>query len=197
MHAPIAPDPPSKAALLLSFNQQLLEQSLTLVAAHQADGRLHYGDFIGAHLRHLIEHYEALLIGARGGGVDYDQRARERELETNTGLARSRLLSLQAQLACWHPATLDRPVRVAGKGGMAGEFAFSVSSSIGRELAYLASHAVHHFALLKAHCQQHGIAVDADFGKAPGTVAHERASRAVAHAHTHEEPLCSAAISAI
>ena len=72
---------------------------------------------------------------------------------------------------------LGMPVRVCGQCGGAGEFSFNHPSSIGRELAFVASHTVHHFALLAAHCQQHGIPTPADFGKAPATVAHERASR--------------------
>jgi hypothetical protein len=38
---------------------------------------------------------------------------------------------------------------------------------------------VHHFALLAPHCRQHGIPTPADFGQAPSTVAHARATSAL------------------
>jgi hypothetical protein len=39
---------------------------------------------------------------------------------------------------------------------------------------FVASHAVHHFALLHAYCLQQGIPIGENFGKAPATVANER-----------------------
>jgi hypothetical protein len=70
---------------------------------------------------------------------------------------------------------LTSAVQVHGQAGLGGEFRFTVPSTMGRELVFLASHAIHHFALLQAHCKQHGVPTGETFGKAPGTVAHERA----------------------
>lgn len=160
---------------MLIHQRQTLDQALALVAAHAGPDRPRYAGPVGSHLRHVIEHCEALVHGAKGGTVDYDARPRDAALETSPSLAEMRLLALRQQLATWHNGTLAQPVQVRGRCGAAGEFHFSVASSVGRELAFVASHTVHHFALLKAHCQQHDIAIDADFGKAPATVAHERA----------------------
>ena len=57
---------------------------------------------------------------------------------------------------------------------LAGEFNFEVESSLGRELVFVASHAVHHYALLAAHLRQLGLPVPEGFGLAPATVAHAR-----------------------
>jgi hypothetical protein len=166
---------------LLAFNQQVLEQALALVSEYQGTFQRGYASPVGAHLRHLIEHYEALL-GAwcpSGGGApaDYDSRARERALETDPAFARRRLLALQQGLAGLDAAACDTPVAVRGLIGLAGENSFQVASSLGRELAFLASHAVHHFALLVDHCQRQQIPLPKDFGKAPATVAHHRSQR--------------------
>jgi hypothetical protein len=161
---------------LLDFNRQLLEQALSLVAAHEQPGAPPFAAPVGAHLRHVIEHYEALLIPHQPGTADYDNRRRDREVERSPRAARTRLQALQQCLRLWHDASLDLPLSVRGLGGLAGEFGFEVPSTFGRELAFVASHTVHHFALLKAHCLQHGIATGGDFGKAPATVAHERAT---------------------
>jgi hypothetical protein len=193
---------------LLVFNLQVLGQALALVQAHQAGpvdpvfpvgtvgpvgpvghvGRPRYAGPAGSHLRHIIEHYEALVFPRSAHVVDYDQRPRDRELEVNPARASARLNGLQDQLQGWHHRELLRPVQVHGQGGTAGEFGFQVMSSIGRELAFVASHAVHHFALLLAYCQQHHIATPTHFGKAPATVAHERATAAHAAMATTTNP---------
>ena len=174
------PNPLNDAERLLRFNAELLTQALALVAAHQAGHQTanapRYAGTVGAHLRHVIEHHEALVFAARSGTVDYDGRARDRELENQPALAHARLWALQARLAAWPGAALDTPLRVLGLAGVRGEFAFAVGSTLGRELAFVASHAVHHFALLHAHCAQHGIPLPAGFGLAPATQAHARAT---------------------
>jgi hypothetical protein len=164
---------------LLHHNRQVLDQALVLVIAHEEPGAPGYARPVGAHLRHVIEHYEALLL-RRGDIVDYDSRPRDGELERSPREARIRLQRLQQQLERSDAALLDVPVRVHGLCGTAGEMQFAVGSTVGRELAFVASHATHHFALLLDHCREHGIPAGADFGKAPATVAHERALRLAA-----------------
>jgi hypothetical protein len=181
------------AAALLHFNHQLLDQALALVAAHAAPGSPDFSDTVGPHLRHVIEHFEALLMPPQSGVADYDQRARDRELEREPGLARQRLVRLQQGLQACTGVPLQTPLQVRGLGGPGGEFGFAVASTFGRELAFVASHAVHHNALLQAHCRQHGIAVDASFGIAPSTAAHARRALRPAPAPTcHQESSCPA-----
>jgi hypothetical protein len=164
------------AAPLLNFNILLLEQALALVAAHERPGSPAFGDTAGPHLRHVIEHHEALLMPLQAGVADYDRRARDRQLERQPALARQRLLALQRCLRAHAEADLSAPVRVPGLAGQHGESAFAVMSTFGRELAYVASHAVHHHALLRAHCVQHGLIVAETFGVAPATAAHALSS---------------------
>jgi hypothetical protein len=167
------------AAALLRFNRNVLDQALALVAAHQQPGCPDYSDTVGPHLRHVIEHFEALLLPLHSGVADYDSRARDRAVERQPALARERLVTLQLCLQASAGVPLHTPVQVRGLGGPTGEFGFAVASSFGRELAFVASHAVHHNALLQAHCRQHGISVDAAFGVAPATAAHARAAASI------------------
>jgi hypothetical protein len=51
--------------------------------------------------------------------------------------------------------------------------AFSTLSTLGRELLFVSSHTVHHFALVAHYCKTAGVDLGADFGKAPATMAHE------------------------
>lgn len=145
-----------------------------MITAHEGPPAAAYVGPVGSHLRHVIEHFEALLLGAERALVDYDQRPRDQLLERCPVEARRRVLALQAQLVPGRLLPLERPVTVVGQAGLAEELGFAVTSTIGRELVFVASHAVHHYALLQSHCRQQGIDLGADFGKAPATVAHER-----------------------
>lgn len=165
------------ATSLLDFNQQVLDQALTLLGYFGATGesaKPTLGGPVGAHLRHVVEHYAALVFPAEVGVVDYDARPRERAMESDPLLASSRVRELRQRLATWPAALLDRPVRVRGQGGLLGDRGFEVASTHGRELAFVASHAIHHFAALAADGRALGIPLPKDFGKAPSTVAHER-----------------------
>jgi hypothetical protein len=179
---------------LLGFNQQVIDQALAVVGEHAAPGARHsappFAGPVGVHLRHVVEHYEALVNGLTLGVVDYDGRPRDRQLESSPTLARDRLLGLRQVLGQWTPDVLDRPVQVLGQGGITGDFDFRVASSVGRELVFLASHAVHHFALLAERLQRHGVPVPAHFGKAPGTVANEIATRRAAAPSDNQELSC-------
>lgn len=185
---------------LLRFNAQLIEDALALVAEHDLAGRPAYAGLVGTHIRHVIEHCEALLAPTLSGVVDYDQRPRDPELERSGCLARMRLLALRQRLNDWADADLDATVSVHGNTGLGGGTAFVVESSIGRELVSVAIHTVHHFALLHAYCLQHGIPVNKNFGKAPATVAYERSrdpTNALASNPIHrKEPSCPTSLRA-
>ena len=132
----------STARRLLRFNAAVIGQAIHLVAAHGQAGAPRYAYPTGAHLRHVIEHYDALLLPAKPGVVDYDDRPRDRELQRNAQLALRRLQLLLRRLDDWTEAHLEAPVQVRGRGGLAGDFGFAVSSSVGRELVFVASHAI-------------------------------------------------------
>lgn len=158
---------------LLAFNRQVLLQALGLVDAHRTTPGAVYAGPVGAHLRHLIEHHEALLSALAGAVVDYDGRPRDRQLEVDPTLAARRLQMLLRQLA-GVAKRLDPVLWVRGQCGLDGTAGFTVRSSLGRELAFVASHAIHHFALLLPHVRRQGLPLPADFGLAPATVAHQR-----------------------
>ena len=189
------PDLDTPTARLLRFNREVLAQALALAASHDAPGAPPYARPVGAHLRHVIEHYEALLHPTEPGVGDYDGRPRDVALERDPKLAQKRLQALMQELQ--GSLGLDEAVRVRGRGGLLGEFGFEVRSTLGRELVFVASHAVHHYAVLMQHCQEHGIPVGEHFGKAPATVAHElgiavmKAPTASTKVHIHQELTCT------
>jgi hypothetical protein len=156
----------------------MLNQAL-LVIAPFADPSPAFADYVGPHLRHVIEHYSALLTplltSEKVPQIEYDARVRDRSIETSPNVARGRIRSLQGQLSALTDLQLHTPVTVHLLGGAAGEAALAVPSTVARELMFVASHAVHHFALVARYCQQNAIATPVEFGMAPATIAHARA----------------------
>ena len=127
---------------------------------------------IGSHMRHIIEHFESLLNAT--ARVDYDDRARDVSLQTNRAVALQRLTELHNRLSQLTAHALAQPIEVCLRCGEAGEFESISQSTVARELMFVASHATHHYAIIKLHCASLGINMAASFGKAPATVAFEQ-----------------------
>lgn len=158
------------------YNIAILSQAMDVIDwFDSADRQAAYAECIGPHLRHVLEHYEELLDGLGRRVLEYDRRRRDRRVEQDTAFARSRFLAVIGQLealAETAPATDEVAVMLCG--GLEGEESFVARSSLCRELLFVASHAVHHYAILKPALLQRGYAAGADFGKAPATIHYER-----------------------
>lgn len=136
------------------------------------------GGTIGKHVRHTLDHYRAALEGAPVAGgpgllIDYDRRERDVPMETDPAEALRAIDSLRSRLSALDDTALDACVRirvmVSGDGLEA-----ELNSTLARELAFATHHAVHHHAMLGAIAAECGVRVEADFGKAPSTIASER-----------------------
>lgn len=166
----------SQADLCL-WNAALVGQWRTLAQAFEAPGRPRFGLLVGPHLRHVLEHHEALLWPALAGVVRYDDRPRDAQVEREPAFAVRRLARVEALLRQPHllPSP-GAPITVELRVGLQGERLVSLASTFGRELAMVGSHAVHHLALVVEHCRAHAVPLPADAGRAPATVAHARAT---------------------
>ena len=182
--------PISPPRQLLDYTDALLAQMDAVVAGHCARTDGSFSDFVGPHVRHILEHYEALSAQIEQAGnsadapvVDYDARARDQRVQTDPEYARKRITRLRASLqtlADWPETAFVSAVRLRVQGGVQGEFYVELPSNWLRELMFLASHCVHHFAVVKLQAQQRGTDLGEHFGKAPTTISHQ--SRPHAHA---------------
>ena len=129
-----------------------------------------YGSSIGGHLRHCLEHYRSFLAGLAVGRVDYDDRPRDEQLEQCASAAREAVQGLLAELDALHHEEL--PARLLVKMDCGGDEIEWQTSTTGRELQFLVSHTVHHFAMIGGICQAQGVEVDDQFGVAPSTLRH-------------------------
>jgi len=131
----------------------------------------------GAQFRHILDHYAALFQGMRDGRVNYDARRRDPAIEHDPAAA-----AAEAQRWIYALNELDvsdgeRRVLVHSDSGGGPDCADWRESSVGRELQFLTSHTVHHYALIKLLLEWHGVSLEDDFGMAPSTRAHLAGAR--------------------
>ena len=131
---------------------------------------------IGCHVRHVLDHYDALFDGIASGRVDYDQRERDPATETRRAVALERIEALLAALKSLAERPGDAPLRVCldcGEGGR-----MPAASTLSRELQFLVSHTVHHDALIAAAAHTLGVEIEPGFGIAPSTLKANASRRA-------------------
>lgn len=169
-----------KLQTLLDANVEWLRQAEELlnevgdwaysVAAPQA-----HGNRAGAHLRHVLEFYEAFILGLDSGHIDYDARRRDPQIERSRIAALLRIRALSQQLNDWKNNLGDWIVfvRLEDADPDLNQDCW-LGSSIGRELQALSSHTVHHFALIAVALRSHGVEVPADFGFSPATLRYRK-----------------------
>jgi hypothetical protein len=115
------------------------------------------GSPVGAHFRHVFDHYQVLLGGLAGGRIDYDARRRDPRLERERGYAIDVALGLRNQLSHLTAEMGSRPLQVSTRSLADEEEPDWSGSTVRRELQFLVSHTVHHCALIKQILRQHGL----------------------------------------
>jgi len=125
---------------------------------------------IGGHFRHVIEHYQSFFASLEDGELNYEDRPRRVEVETNPDLAQRVLTALAGRLQ-----TLDADLETR-------TLAYHVETSPGqcapssvlRELEFLLSHTVHHYALVAVMCRLQNHEPEISFGVAPSTLRYQQ-----------------------
>ena len=174
--------PFGSGAQLRAYTGDVLSQMASIVQPYVGSRANTYGEHIGAHLRHIIEHYDTLAHALacsesrsnRACVVDYDARQRDPRLETDPEVALKHIHLLHHALGGIPDPLMERSVDVHTRGGLQGEHDFSTRSSVARELMFLTSHATHHFAILQGYARQRGETLGVGVGRAPATVAYEQ-----------------------
>ncbi len=136
---------------------------------------------IGVHFRHVFDHYRAFLAGLPEGQIDYDARLRQVPLEHDRALALATTLGFLTDLERLPASIGGRPVRVTVRSVAGADDGPDWSdSSVRRELQFLVSHTVHHYALIKDLFRRVGFDAGEQFGVAPSTLAALRQGAACA-----------------
>jgi uncharacterized damage-inducible protein DinB len=172
-----------KSGSLISAVEDVLRQGrvmLTTVSgeayARKEDGT--HGASLGAHYRHVLDHFQCLLEGIESGEINYDHRLRSPELESLVDvavLATERLLEKFRALPAY---TWQRECTVVYSVGYGDSETQAVPSTLSRELMFCVGHSIHHFAILKLLCAGMSVTLPYEFGVAPSTLKHLEAQTA-------------------
>lgn len=162
---------------IIEDNIRLLEEGVRFLRAIPAElfaRKQEHGlnACIGEHIRHNLDHYECFLRGIEGAFIDYDARVRDPLVESDQNHACTTMSALSERLGALTGTDLDTPVQVnMDSRGPAGEAGCQPSkSSLRRELQFLVSHTVHHYALIAVYCRLRGVDPGPTFGVAPSTL---------------------------
>lgn len=123
---------------------------------------------IGEHVRHCLDHIKTLAATTASGTLSYDCRERGTLVERDPAEALRQIMRLKSAIARWGEHSLDEPLYVASLVTAAGD-AVSGWSTLGRELAFVNSHTIHHLAMIAVLLSLTGIEVPSRLGLAPTT----------------------------
>lgn len=133
-----------------------------------ADSKPIFESTMGAHFRHVLEHYQCFFKQLDKRHFCYDLRQRNLRLETDLEYAKQVITEI---------ITLMKRLNISAD---ADSFCLSdetinakIETSLLRELAFLQSHTTHHYAIIAAIARSLGIQPQPDFGIAIATRNHQ------------------------
>lgn len=132
---------------------------------------------IGAHVRHVIDHYSALRSALADQSaiprIDFNRRQRRNAVEQDLRVAMATL----EELSLWLQENefSDCAVEVESEVSLTTTCNKIFRSTLSRELCYLINHTVHHAAYMNVIAKQLGVRVENTMGVAPATGSYLRA----------------------
>jgi uncharacterized damage-inducible protein DinB len=123
---------------------------------------------IGEHVRHCLDHISALIAATAAKPLSYDRRERGTAVERNPAEALRRIMRLKSAVDRWGERAMDEPVSVTSLLSHAGD-AVTGWSTLGRELAFVNSHTIHHQAMIAVLLSLAGLDLPDRLGLAPAT----------------------------
>ena len=131
---------------------------------------------VGSQFRHCIDFYSCLLDGLEESRVDYSCRERNPRVESQPAYAADRIHALIGRLAEVTGGDLGRTLQVRSDiPATPSALPPWSTSTVHRELQFLVSHTVHHYALIVSLLREQGFELgpqSAEFGVAPSTLHH-------------------------
>ncbi len=169
--------------LTLSLDETLAQGELLLASvSNEQYGQkvpVAFNASIGEHYRHALEHVILLIAQHPESStytpvLDYDLRPRDPRIQTDRSFAMSRTQELRADLKAWTHETLFHPITLKGKTSYdPAAPSVEIASNLSREVMFVISHSVHHYALIGLMCGLLEIPLPEGFGVAPSTLKHQ------------------------
>lgn len=134
----------------------------------------HFSSSAGAHMRHLLDHYFAVINGSKSGLIDYNIRDRHSPAEHSPQAAIEKWLEIETWMRQLDESSLSQKLQVITEISLSQKINSECESNLGRELIFVSSHAVHHYSLLAVMAKLQGHPIEADLGIAPVTATYLR-----------------------
>lgn len=159
----------SSFQILVDINLDALQEGKTFLSSlppkqFTQSLRPAFESTIGAHFRHVLEHYRCFLRQLPAACVCYDARERDQILERDLNYAVRTIDDLLRGMRA-----LDQSTELQIKDGPSG---LILRTTTERELLFLQSHTVHHYAIAAAMGRQLGTVAAPGFGVALATQQH-------------------------
>jgi hypothetical protein len=132
----------------------------------------HFPSSIGSHMRHIVDHFMAIIDGHSKGHVDYNVRHRYNQIEQFPYAAIEAFESINRWLSNLQDDCLDHSLSVTTEVDVMRSHSTTCISTLERELVFASSHAIHHYALIRIICSMQNTNVPDFFGYAPATITH-------------------------
>ncbi|KXF82394.1 DinB family protein [Enterovibrio coralii] len=129
---------------------------------------------IGQHMRHILDVFHAVEVWPSSSFIDYDKRRRHHPVEKQKDIALEEWNAIEQWLVGVPESALSSPLTVSSEVSLHQQMSPESASTLARELSFVASHAVHHFALLRVSLCAQDIPSDRAFGLAPATASYYR-----------------------
>ncbi len=164
----------SQTKNLLQTNIDALDEGAALLALlkpeHYTQGfKPAFHSTIGAHFRHVLEHYRCFIKQLNDDSICYDSRERDQLLECDFDYANRTISELKVSLVELESRDLDRVCQISDQ-----QASLPVATTIYRELLFLQSHTMHHYAIIGAMTRSFGAQPADDFGVAIATREHQK-----------------------
>lgn len=124
---------------------------------------------IGTHFRHVLEHYRCFFGQMASAEFRYDCRLRDARLESELDYAKETMLETIRLFGRFDMSLFARDYTLGEEqsdGDLEGVLINGVKTTLERELMFLQSHTVHHYAMVAAMMRALGLEPDAEFGVA-------------------------------
>ncbi|MFC4701450.1 DinB family protein [Glaciecola siphonariae] len=132
----------------------------------------HFPSSVGAHIRHVIDHFLALINGVEQGHINYNVRHRHNNVEQSVDAGVKALEEISTWLSRIDESLCEQSVLVTSEIDVSHTKSATCKSSVERELVFASSHAIHHYALIRIICAMQNKSIPEFFGYAPATITH-------------------------
>jgi len=123
---------------------------------------------VGVHFRHCVDFVECFVNGIRTSDIDYTLRRRETASETDRQASLSRIRTVLTSLQSLSQLSPDLSVLVRSESE--DPAVKWLKSSVMRELEFVQSHTIHHYALIGFKLKLLGFEIDEKFGVSQSTL---------------------------